>query len=124
MKSIELLNLALKAFKIDNDEIVEIDNKANKIVVNLFKNNKLRNLMHMPNIKAIKKPIFLIPNAKKVFNNLQLIFIKALILQHFDLKSHIFVETNILSYVIGRMLSQLNLNFDISLNDSNKSDFS
>ena len=33
----------------------------------------------MPNIGAIEKSNFLISNAKKVFNYLQLVFIKALI---------------------------------------------
>ena len=36
--------------------------------------------MHMPNIGAIEKPIFLTPNAKKVFNYLKQAFIKAPIL--------------------------------------------
>ena len=43
----------------------------------------------MPNIKAIKKPIFLISNAKKIFHYIQLAFIKAPIPQNFDLKGHI-----------------------------------
>ena len=43
----------------------------------------------MPNIETIEKPNFLIPNTKKALNHLQLAFIKALILQHFDLKNYI-----------------------------------
>ena len=82
--------LALKAFKIDNNKIVNINgNRANKIVINLFKNKKSKNLIYISNIGAIKKPNFLIFDAKKTFNYLQLAFIKALILQHFDLKSYI-----------------------------------
>ena len=77
----------------------------------------------MPNIGAIENPNFLTPNAKKTFNHLQLAFIKARILQHFDLESHIRIETNVSSYAIGGVLNQLNLNSDIPPNDSNKSDF-
>ena len=36
--------------------------------------------MYMPNIRAIKKSIFLILNAKKTFNHLKQMFIKTLIL--------------------------------------------
>ena len=71
----------------------------------------------------MKKPIFLIFNAKKTFNYLELIFIKALILQYFDLKSHIWIKTNISSYIISRILSQLNLDFDALPNNLNKPDF-
>ena len=37
----------------------------------------------------MRKPIFLTSNAKKAFNYLKQIFIKAPILQHFDLKNYI-----------------------------------
>ena len=43
----------------------------------------------MSNIKVTKKPNFLTPNAKKAFNYLQPTFIKASILQHFDLENYI-----------------------------------
>ena len=60
--------------------------------MNLFnqsKNNKSRNLIHIPNIRTIRKPNFLTFNTKKTFNHLWLAFIKVPILQHFDLKSYI-----------------------------------
>ena len=81
--------------------------------------------MHIPNIRAIEKPNFLTLNAKKVFNHLQLAFVKAPILQNFDLKSHIQIKTDASGYTIDKVLSQLKLNSDTSLNDlnSNKSDF-
>ena len=41
------------------------------------------------------------------FNNLRLAFTKTPILQHFDLKSHIWIETDVLGYAIGGILSQL-----------------
>ena len=61
----------------------------------------------------------------KYLNYLQLAFIKALILQHFDLKSHIQIKTNALSYAIDGVLSQLNLDSNALSNNSNlnKSDF-
>ena len=59
----------------------------------------------MPNIEAIKKPIFLISGTKKAFNNLEQRFTKALILQHFDLKSYIKIQTNLSGYAIDRILS-------------------
>ena len=77
----------------------------------------------MLNIGAIGEPNFLISNAKKVFNHLWLAFIKAPILQHFDPKSHIQIETYVLGYAIGGVLSQLNLDSDALLNLLNKSDF-
>ena len=75
----------------------------------------------MPNIKAIKKPTFLIFNAKKTFNYLWLVFIKLLILQLFDFESDIQIETDALSYAIGGMLSKFNLDSNVL---SNKFDFS
>ena len=66
-----MIKIGLKAFKVDDNKIVgSSSNRINKMFGNSFKNNKLRDLMHVPNIKAIKKPIFLTPNAKKVFNQL------------------------------------------------------
>ena len=102
--------LAPKAFRADNNKVIEVGDRAHETVMNLSKNNKSKNSMRMPNIGAIEKPNFLTPNAKKAFNHLQLAFIKAPILQHFDLKSHIQIEINISGYAIGRVLSQLNLN--------------
>ena len=43
----------------------------------------------MPNIKATKKLIFLTTDAKKTFNYLRQIFIKALIFRYFNLENHI-----------------------------------
>ena len=81
----------------------------------------------MSNIRAIKKPTFLISNANKAFNHLRQMFIKVLIYSYFDLKYHIKIKTNASTYAISGMLSQLNLNYNkIILDDSNliKFDFS
>ena len=82
----------------------------------------------MPNIGATNKSNFLTPDAKKAFNYLWLAFIKAPILQYFDIESHIRIKTDVSGYVMGRVLTQLNLDSDAPLNDlkdlnSNKSDF-
>ena len=38
-----LLDLALKIFKDDNNKVIEVGGRVNKLVINLFKTNKLRN---------------------------------------------------------------------------------
>ena len=57
--------LALKAFRVDNNEVIEVGSKANRMVVNLSKNKKSKKLTHMPNIGAMGKSNFLTPNAKE-----------------------------------------------------------
>ena len=89
--------MASKAFRVNDNRIVKGSNKANKTIINLSKNNKPKNLIYIPNIRAMKKPIFLICNTKKTFNYLKQIFIKAPIFQHFNLKSHIQNEIDTLS---------------------------
>ena len=79
LKTTRLSNLVLKVFKADDNEVVKIGNKINKTVINLFKNNKSRNLTYIPNIGATKKSIFLTPNIKKIFNHLRQLFIGVLI---------------------------------------------
>ena len=39
--------------------------------MNLSKNNESKNLTYMPNIEAIREPIFSTSNAKKTFNYLR-----------------------------------------------------
>ena len=81
--------------------------------------------MYVPNIGAKEEPKFLTPDVKKAFNYLRLAFIKALIFQHLDLKSHIQIETDVSGYAIGGVLSQLNLDSGASPNElnANKSHF-
>ena len=77
-------------FRVDHTMVVNVgSSRTNRTIMNLSKNKKFRNSIHMPNIGAIKKSNFLTPNAKKAFNHLRLVFIKALIFRHFDLQSHI-----------------------------------
>ena len=64
-------------FKPNNNEVVGSGtSRTNKMVVNLSKNNKSRNLICISNIRATKKFIFLISNSKKIFNHLWLVFIE------------------------------------------------
>ena len=98
---------ALKAFRASNNKIVGDGNRVDKTVMDSFKskNEKFKKSTYMLNIRATGKPNFLIPNAKKTFNHLKLAFIKALILRHFNLKSHIRIKTNASGYTISRVLS-------------------
>ena len=106
MKTIKLSELAPKIFRIDDNKVFSNSNdKANKTVVNLSKNEESMKSTYMLNIKAIEEPTFLISNTKKTFNKLRLAFIKALIFQYFNPESHIRIETDISSYAINKMLS-------------------
>ena len=94
LKMTGLLDLALKAFKADGNEVVKVGGKANKIIKDLSKSKKSKNkkskiLTYSLDIRATGKPMFLTFNAKKAFNHLKQAFIKALILQHFDPECHI-----------------------------------
>ena len=117
--------MASKRFGANSNKVVGDGNgRANGTILNLSKNKKSKKLIYMLNIRATEKPNFLTSNIKKAFNHLWLAFIKALILQNFDLESYIRIKTNALGYAIGRMLNQLNLVSDIPPNDLNsKSDF-
>ena len=88
------------------------------MVVNLTKNNKSRNSTYMPNIKTIEKYIFLTLKFKKTYNYLQLLFIKALIFQLFDIKDHNQIKTNVSNYAIRKILNHINLDSNISPNKS------
>ena len=57
-------------FRADDNKHVDNSSRANKIVVNLFKN-----LMRIPNIGVISKSTFLTSNTKKTFNYLKQAFI-------------------------------------------------
>ena len=115
--------MTLKVLKTDNNKVVDSNNKTNEMVVNLLKNNKSKNLTYMLNVEATKKSTFLTSNIKKIFNHLRQTFILTPIVQHFNLENYIQIKINTSSYTIGGVLSELNLDFDVLLNNSNKSDF-
>ena len=54
--------------------------------------------------------MFLIFGAKKIFTKLRQVFIEALILNYFDLEHYIQIKTNVSSYIISVIISQLVLN--------------
>ena len=58
-------------------------------------------------IKAMEESIFLTSSTKEAFNQLRRIFTEAPILQYFDPKCHIRIETDISDYIISRILNQL-----------------
>ena len=55
----------------------------------------------------VEEPSFPTHNARQAFTQLIQAFTKALILQHFDSKQQIQIETNVFSYAIGSVLSQI-----------------
>ena len=59
--------LALKAFRANNNKIIGGGDRADKIVLDSSKskNKKFRKLTHMPNIRATRKPNFLTPMLRK-----------------------------------------------------------
>lgn len=76
--------LATKTFKTDNNEVVKINDRVDKIVKNWFKSKKLKNtkykILICSNIGVTRKYTFLTSGAKKAFSFLRQLFIKALIL--------------------------------------------
>ena len=72
------------------------------------KSRKLSKSRNSPNFDVTKAgPNFLTPATRIAFNYLWLVFTKAPIFQHFDLECYIWIETNVSSYAIGGVLSQL-----------------
>ena len=80
-------------------------NSKGKILTKFKKLSKIGNL---PNFDAKKASLsFLTLEARPIFNHLQLTFIEAPILQYFDPEYHIWIETDVLGYAIGGVLSLL-----------------
>lgn len=84
LKITELSELTSKAFKTNNNEVVEVDsNRTDKIAIKLFKSKNSKNtkskLLMCINIGATRKLIFLTLNTKVAFNRLKQAFIKVLI---------------------------------------------
>lgn len=85
----------------DDSEIVGVKSK-NIVINNFLAKSKFL-------IKPKPKVGFLTLIGKLEFRKLRQAFIKSLILSHFDLKYPIWIKTDILDYVISRVLSQLTL---------------
>ena len=106
--------LAPRVFGAGNNKVVGSgDARADERIVDSSKckNKKSRKLTCIQNIGATKEPIFLTADAKKAFNYLKQAFIKDSILQYFDTKSHIWIKTNASGYAIGKVLSQLSIDW-------------
>ena len=69
---------------------------------------------HLGNSNDSEERKFLTSDAREAFNCLKQAFTKALILRHFDLECHIWIETDASGYTIGEVLSQLTSNQVIS----------
>ena len=63
----------------------------------------------LPRSKHSSRAGYLTSKARLTFTYLRQAFTKAAILRHFDLECHIRIKTNVLSYAISRVLSQLTL---------------
>ena len=61
----------------------------------------------LPSKNLNRATVYLTPDARQAFTQLRQTFTKAPILWHFDPKCHIRIETNVLGYAIGGVLSQL-----------------
>ena len=91
------LSKSLKLFKLRNSK--------GKNLAELKKPSKSGNLYNFDAKKF--GPSFLTPKARAVFNRLRLAFTKTLILWHFYLECHIWIETDALHHAISGVLSQL-----------------
>ena len=56
-----------------------------------------------------EEPSFLTPNTRQAFTQLRQVFREARILQHFDSERNIRIETDISSYALGDIFSQMTL---------------
>ena len=93
--------------KINGDEIDSGEVGDDKV------GKKVQKLSKSKNLFKFKKTVgsnFFIPGARLAFTKLRQAFIKVSILYHFDLEYYIRIETDILGYAIGEVLSQLNSN--------------
>ena len=73
---------------------------------------KSKNCDFPPNFRNIEAGSgFLTPKARLAFTKLRQTFVKAPILYHFDPKCHIQIKTDLFEYTIGKILSQLTLNY-------------
>ena len=95
----------LDGSKLDDSEVdgneVEIDEIRKKVQ----KTSKSKNLSKFK--KTLGSSDFFTFGAKLAFTELRQVFIKASILYHFYPKRHIWIETDVSGYIIGRVLSQL-----------------
>ena len=90
--------------KINNSEMIEGEIRDDEVKKKVQKLSKSKNLLKS---KKTVGSDFFIPGARLAFIKLRQVFVKAPILYHFDLKCYIQIETDVLGYAIGGVLSQL-----------------
>ena len=103
-------NLA-KSKKSKNHQILAKSKKSSHSKLSKSKKailNKSKILVNLTMVTNANATGYLIPKAREAFTQLRQAFIEAPILQHFDPKCHIRIETNTSGYAIGRVLSKLN----------------
>ena len=106
-ESIEKCGKLSKTGKLSKSEKSKSE-KTSKSWILAKSGKKLSKSMNSTNFDAMEDgPKFLTPDARIAFNYLRLAFTEAPILQHFNLKYHIWIETDALGYAIGYMLNQL-----------------
>lgn len=61
---------APRVFKADNNEVINSDSRADKIVENLSKSKKLKNIIKLsePKVRRLKQPTFLSSKTSKVLS--------------------------------------------------------
>ena len=91
--------------KIDSDEVDGGEVEVDKVGKKVQKKTKSKNLSKSK--KTIGSSDFLILGAKLAFTKFRQAFLKAPMLYHFDPERHIRIETDVLGYAIGGVLSQL-----------------
>ena len=60
-------------------------------------------------VRGAEEPSFLTPDARQAFTQLRQAFTKALILRHFDFEYYIQIKTDVFSYAMCNVLSQMTL---------------
>lgn len=103
-RSIKNLSMFLNSFKSKQTELTWPKELiwAKPKISDLAKTKKLNFIKTNPS-----KMYFLPSKAKEAFIHLLKDFTKVLILRHFNLKQHIYIETNTLGYTITRVLNQM-----------------
>ena len=92
--------------EVDGGEVDSNEVESNEV------GKKVQNLSKFKNLSKSKKMVgsdFLTPKAKLAFTELRQAFFKAPILYYLDPEPHIRIETDVLGYTIGGVLSQLSL---------------
>lgn len=87
-----------------NNQPSNIDEDA-EVVGGIDQHEKIKRILYASN--SNKRTSYSNPDTKKAFTQLRQIFTKAPILEHFDPKKHIGIETDTSSYVINWVIKEL-----------------